>query len=194
MSPNTLQPPVNNQDHRIGPLSAPVVLVEYADFQCAQCRSAESLLGAVRAAFGSQLCFVYRHFPMLALHPHAHHAAEASEVVDAQTGPAGFWSMHDLLFAHQEDAADALDDMHLIRYAVTIGVDPESVSQALTGRTYEAQVRSHFLGGYRSGVKGAPAFFINNRRFAGDWTDAAAFFEALTVAERGRFDELSATV
>lgn len=109
--------PVGERDHVIGPLTAPVTLVEYGDFECPFCGAAYPMTKGLLGYFGDRLCFAYRHFPLTTVHPHAEHAAEAAEAAGAQ---GKFWGMHDLLFEHQR----ALDAPHLIQYAALLGLEP----------------------------------------------------------------------
>ena len=83
--------------------------------------------------------------------------------------------MHDLLFEHQQDDFDALDDPHLARYANQAGADGAAVLRDLAGDTFEEKVRTDFMSGVRSGVNGTPTFFVNGVRYDGDWTNVAAF-------------------
>ena len=98
-----LHPPVSERDHTLGPLDAPVITLEYGDFECPFCAEAEAVMREVRGALPDSILFVFRHFPLTQAHPHALHAAEAAEPAGAQ---GKFWHMHDILFAHQ----DALED------------------------------------------------------------------------------------
>ena len=82
-------------DHVDGPADAPLELVMYGDFQCPYCTAAQGILRRVRDRLEGRLRFVYRHFPLDALHPDARRAAEASEAAAAQ---GLFWEMHDALF------------------------------------------------------------------------------------------------
>jgi protein-disulfide isomerase len=88
--------------------------------------------------------------------------------------------MHDAIYKHQQDSWDALDDHHLVRYAVSAGADPQQVQRDLNDGTFTARVRTEFLGGVRSGVNGTPTFFINGKRFEGDWANVPAFVAALS--------------
>ena len=178
----TLQPAVHEHDHSIGATDAPVILVEYGDFQCPHCGRAHPIVTWVRARLGGKLRFVFRNFPLTETHPNALHAAEAAESVAARAGEAAYWRMHNMLFEHQYDSDDALDDAHLVRYAKSAGADPAEVDADLAAGTYEARVRSDFVSGVRSGVNGTPTFFINGARFEGDWTDAPAFAAVLESA------------
>ena len=90
-----LLPPVDERDHVAGPFDAPLELVMYGDFQCPYCTAAQGILRRVRDRLDGRLRFVYRHFPLDALHPDARRAAEASEAAAAQ---GRFWEMHDALF------------------------------------------------------------------------------------------------
>jgi protein-disulfide isomerase len=179
---STLTPPVGPADHAHGPADAPVTLVEYGDFQCPHCARAHRVLPKVLKRLGSRVRFVFRHFPLAESHPDAVHAAEASESVAAQAGEDAFWRMHDLMYDHQADSDDSLDDAHLVRYAEQAGADPATVALDLDGDVYEEKVKSSFMSGVRSGVNGTPTFFINGMRFDGEWTNAAAFVEALEEA------------
>jgi formate-nitrite transporter family protein len=178
----TLRPEVGAEDHVLGTEDAPVTLVEYGDFQCPHCARAHRVLPRVLKRLGERVRFVFRHFPLGESHPDAVHAAEASESVAAQAGEDAFWRMHDLMYDHQRDSDDSLDDAHLVRYAEQAGADPATVALDLAGGTYEEKVKSSFMSGVRSGVNGTPTFFINGVRFDGDWTSADDFTAALEEA------------
>ena len=179
MSEAQLTPPVGDQDHIAGNPDATITLVEYGDFECPFCGMAHPIVKAVRRALGDRLRFVYRHFPLKQSHPHAHHAAEAAESAGAQ---GRFWEMHEVLFENQH----ALDDAALVRYARSVGADPERVQHDLEAGTWEKRVRDDFRNGVKSGVNGTPTFFINGERYDGTWQDEGAFIEALEAVAAAR--------
>jgi len=84
--------PVGPRDHRLGPETAPVTVVEYGDYECPYCGEAQPIVKEIKRRLGDRLCFVFRHFPLTQEHPHAEHAAEAAEAAGAQ---GKFWQMHD---------------------------------------------------------------------------------------------------
>jgi protein-disulfide isomerase len=179
-----LRPPVDENDHSIGPIEAPVTLVEYGDYECPFCGRAHPIVQQLQRQFGQQLRFVFRNFPLAKIHPHALAAAEAAESVAASAGADAFWRMHHAIFEHQGDSRDALDGAHLVRYAADSGADPAQVTLDLDSATFAEKVKADFMSGIRSGVNGTPTFFINGRRFDGDWTDLRAFAAALDQAAR----------
>ena len=171
---STLVVPVGPRDHTIGPPAAPVTLVEYGDFECPHCARAHPIVKEVLRALANEIQFVYRHFPLARIHPHAEPAAEISEAA-GQSGK--FWEMHDLLFEHQ----DALEGEDLIAYAEALGINGAAAARALTTRQFREKVRADFSGGVRSGVNGTPTFFINGLRYDGSW-DLQPLLEALDAA------------
>lgn len=179
-----LHPPVHENDHSIGLIEAQVTLVEYGDYECPFCRQAHPLVMQLQRRFGQQLRFVFRNFPITTVHPRALAAAQAAESVAASAGADAFWRMHHAIFEHQRDSRDALDDAHLVRYAADSGADPVQVKLDLENGTFEAKVKADFISGIHSGVNGTPTFFINGRRFEGDWTDLPVFAAALDEAAR----------
>jgi protein-disulfide isomerase len=173
---------VRDDDHVDGPAGAPLTLMEYGDFECPHCFRAHPIVKQVRARLGGTLRFAFRNFPLTQVHPHALDAAMAAESVSASRGAAAYWTMHDLIFTHQQDSPDALDRPHLARYATTAGADGESVVADIAAGTFEERVARDFSTGVRSGVNGTPTFFINGRRFDGDWSRPDVFLSALERA------------
>ena len=169
-----LKPPVGPDDHTQGPLDAPIVLVEYGDYECPYCGEAYPELKAVQKAMGDSLCFVFRNFPLSQAHPHA---ARAAEFAEAAATIGRFWEMHDMLYENQS----ALDDRSLIVYATQLGFDQALIESALRG-DFSTRVRRDFASGVRSGVNGTPSLFVNGRRYDGP-RDADSLID---LFERGR--------
>ncbi|MFN2148208.1 MAG: Na+/H+ antiporter NhaA [Anaerolineales bacterium] len=157
-----LYPSVNDRDHRRGPADAPVVFLEYGDYECPHCLQAHGIVLELQERLGDRFSYVYRHFPISASHVHAQNAAEAAEAAAVQ---GKFWEMHDKLFANQ----DALDDEALVRYAGEIGLDVERFQRELHEHAYADRVREDFQSGIRSGANGTPTFFVNGERYDGPW-------------------------
>ncbi|PYQ48271.1 MAG: disulfide bond formation protein DsbA [Acidobacteria bacterium] len=151
---------VSARDHVQGPDDADVTLVEYGDFECPHCGHAYPIVKQVEDHFGDRLRFVYRHFPLREIHPHAEAAAETSEYAGAQDR---FWEMHDLLFENQQ----ALGLPLLVESAEALGLSSAGLRKALDNGDYAPKVQSDFLGGVRSGVNGTPTFFIEGERHDG---------------------------
>src|SRR3954471_7023525 len=165
---------VSERDHAQGSADAPVTLVEYGDYECPYCGQAYPVIKELQRAMGEKLRFVFRNFPLNTIHEHAGVAAQAAEAAGAQDK---FWPMHDILYEHQQDLADA--DLH--QYALKVGLELYQFDADLSGEKFAARVREDFRGGVRSGVNGTPTFFINDYRYNGEHT-LEAMGEAISGA------------
>ncbi|MGW7048626.1 Na+/H+ antiporter NhaA [Streptomyces avermitilis] len=163
-----------HRDHVRGPMEAPVTVVEYGDFECPYCGLAEPVIRELLADFGD-VHYVWRHFPLNDVHPHAQLAAEAAEAAAEQ---GAYWEMHDLLLAHQ----GALTAVDLLRYAEEIGLDTERFRKALRAHTGAPRVAEDVESADLSGVSGTPTFFINGRRHHGAY-DIESLSAAVHVAK-----------
>ncbi|MFC7546115.1 DsbA family protein [Plantactinospora sp. GCM10030261] len=152
-----LRDPVTAEDHVRGPVDAPVTIVEYADFQCPYCGEAYPNLREVLRQRADTVRLVFRHFPVANVHPYAEMAAETAEAAGAR---GHFWAIHDWLFDHQEQ----LDPVHMSLGVQQAGVDADEVSAEVNAHRRLDRVRRDFVGGIRSGVHGAPTFFVNGVR------------------------------
>ena len=170
---NELTTPVSSNDHVEGPADAPLTLVEYGDYECPYCGMAYPIVKRVQARLGKQLRFVFRNFPLAEAHPHATAAAELAEASALQ---GKFWEMHDTLYEHQRALAPA----DLERHARKVGLDLDALEAALRGGAPHQRVKADFMSGVRSGVNGTPTFFINGRRFDGDWRDEENLLAAMS--------------
>jgi hypothetical protein len=85
-SGQTLARPVDPlRDHVLGDPGAPDTIVEYGDFQCGFCLKATGSILEVRDVLGDQLRYVWRHAPLVQIHPNALAGVEASEAAAAQS-------------------------------------------------------------------------------------------------------------
>ncbi len=113
-----------------GPANAKVSIVEFADFQCAYCIRAEATVRTFVDEHGGNVQLVWMNRP-LEMHPHAELAAEAGVEAFAQKGNAGFWPLHDALFAHGgEEHGLELDS--IVGYAPAAKLDADKMRAALT--------------------------------------------------------------
>ena len=153
-APFTLAVPVNHSDHFLGSASAKVTVVEYGDFECPSCGQAYPAVNMLLKHFGRRVLFVFRHFPLREVHPHAELAAEAAEAAAAQQK---FWPMHNLLFEHQLH----LKPNSLRQYAEKAELDLERYDYEMRDHVYLQRVQEHIGSGNRSGVRATPAFYVN---------------------------------
>jgi protein-disulfide isomerase len=158
-----LEPPRQQVSAANGPskgaTSAPILMIEFSDFQCPFCLRAHATVDQVLKTYGDKIRFVYRHYP-LPNHPNAKPAAEASACA-AEQGK--FWPYHDRLFEQQSK----LSDSDLKQHAADLGLDTAKFNACVDSHKFKALVEGDTRDGEEAGVNGTPAFFINGRMLSG---------------------------
>jgi protein-disulfide isomerase len=149
-----LKPPPGETDHVDGSLYARVIVVEYGDFECPNCAQAYHAARTMRRRFGNHAAFIFRHYPLVEVHPHALAAAEAAEAAGRQ---GKFWSMHDRLFENQLH----LKPHQLRQYALDLELNMDLYDWEISEHVYLQRIHEHIDGGQKSGVRGTPTFFVN---------------------------------
>jgi protein-disulfide isomerase len=132
---------------------APVMIVEFSDYQCPYCHSVEPTVKELLAKYGDKVSLSYRDFPLTAIHSQAMIAAVASRCALEQ---GKFWEYHDQLFT-----ASKLEKDDLIEYARNLKLDDKQFGSCLTNEKYKAEIDKDTSEGRKAGVNGTPGFFIN---------------------------------
>lgn len=168
--PEAAEAALSAADHMLGNTHAGLTLLEYGDYECTACIQAEPLTRHLVDAFGDRLRFVFRHYPLVEVHPHAELAAEAAEAAAAQ---GQFWAMHHLLFSPPHH----LKMSALTAHAQAIGLDMIRFHAEMADRIYTQRVQEHRRAGERSNVRATPTFILN-----GIHVDVSFGFEKLEEA------------
>ncbi|MBX3228592.1 MAG: thioredoxin domain-containing protein [Labilithrix sp.] len=145
-----------------GPATAEVTIIEFSDFQCPYCKKVGPTLERIRREYGDKVRIVWRDNP-LSFHPRAEPAAQLARAARAQKGDAGFWAVHDALFASQPK----LDDADLEQIATDAKLDVQKAMAAVKAKTYASAIDADVVLGDDFEVKGTPNFFVNGRRLSG---------------------------
>ncbi len=141
----------------LGKADAPVVLVEWADFECPFCGQAHPKLKRLLEEYPDTLRFVFKHYP-LGRHPNAEYAARAA----AAAGKQGkFWEMHHVLFENQ----DELDKGKIELYARQIGLDITQFRADFDSEAVADEVARDRKQGDALEISSTPSMFINGRAF-----------------------------
>ena len=153
---------LTENDHYQGTPNAPIILVEYADYQCPYCKDAYFIVKKIEEQLGKDLGFVFRNFPLREMHPNAFHAAMAAESAGDQ---GRFWEMHDMLYENQ----NALEDADLIEYAKKLNLDIVQFEKDFSDKKHYQKIKNDMDSGMGNHVQGTPTFFINGKIFEGNW-------------------------
>jgi protein-disulfide isomerase len=170
-----LTPPyVRSYDHHLG--EAGPVLVLFGDYEDPDTAAAHRGITALRERWDG-FTYAWRHLPMAEEHPNANGAALAAECAAAQDA---FWAYHHVLMARQ----DALSVPDLLNYAGQIGLDVAALMEEMLDDRHADRIVDNIRSAVDSGVRHAPAVFIEGVRWEGG-TDPEALEGALRAALAG---------
>ena len=159
----------------MGNPKAPVVIEEFADFECPVCGSYATVTEPdvrKRIIDPGLAYYKYYDFP-LPMHHNTQTASNAAACADEQ---GKFWEMHDQLFAGQDawglnpDGATQVTDNPksvFVGYAQAIGINTAQFGQCLDTKKYQSRINANAADGFRRNVGQTPTFFINGKMFAG---------------------------
>lgn len=150
----------SERGHARGSTKAAVAIVEFSDFQCQFCRAVLPVIRQIVDKYESKVKWVFRDFPIAAIHPAALKAHEAARCAGAQ---GKFWEYHDVLF--ERSPAHSLPELK--QYAQELGLDKSAFAACLDQGAYRTEVNNDIQEGIRLGLSGTPTFFVNGRVLVG---------------------------
>ncbi|MGO9711921.1 MAG: DsbA family protein [Polyangiaceae bacterium] len=145
-----------------GSNTALVTIVEFADFQCPFCKRVEPTLEKIRSTYGDKVRFAWRDQP-LPFHQRALATANLARDARAEKGLAGFWAVHDALFASQPK----LEDSDLETIATAAGLNLTKARDAMASDKYKSAIEEDSTLAQSVQANGTPTFFLNGRRLVG---------------------------
>ncbi len=144
-----------------GPDDAPIVIVEFSDFECPFCTKWHNeVYKPLLAEYPDQIKLVYRNFPLTGLHPNACLAAEAAMCAGDQNS---YWAYHEKLFVNEH----GLSKLALNEYASELQLDTTTFEECLESRQYQDFVKDDMDYAMSIGVQSTPTFYINGQLVIG---------------------------
>lgn len=152
-----------DDDAFLGAEDAPVVIVEFSDFQCGYCgRWYYQTLPQILDAYPDQVKFIYRDFPIFG--EESVRAAMATECAEEQ---GKFWDMHNIIFEKLgSDDRPPLSHDNLVMYAGELNMDEDAFSACLASERYISEISNDFQDAQAYGFGGTPGFVINGVVYA----------------------------
>src|SRR3989344_44975 len=153
--------PVDSSDHILGDPNAPVKIVEYSDLECPFCKDYHPTLTRVMSEYGKdgKVAWVYRHFPLDAIHSRARKEAEASECAAELGGNNAFWAYIGKVF-EITPSNNGLDPSKLPLIAQQIWLDKTNFESCLSSGRYAEKIQENYADAVNSGGDGTPYTII----------------------------------
>lgn len=153
--------PVDDTDFIKGNPNAPILIVEYSDYDCPFCKSFHDTMNQIMDEYGAdgKIAWVYRQFPISQLHPNAPRISEAALCVGEVAGNEGFWKFTDLVFGERA-VNEATNISKLPEYAVTAGANQKDFMACLESGKMKDKVSTSYSEAVAAGIQGTPHSFV----------------------------------
>jgi protein-disulfide isomerase len=174
-------------DHTFGKTDSKVVFVEYGDFQCPSCGGAHPQVQAATEAYKDKVLFIFRNFPLTAIHSNARAAAAAAEAAGLQ---GKYWEMNNTLYSSQADWENLTGDQRtniFSGYAGQLGLDEAKFKTDLASSVVNSKISFDQAIGKKINVNATPTFYLNGKKLAD--ADASQIVQGSTTVLTGLFDK-----
>lgn len=167
-------PPDADDDPFIGSEDAPIIMIEFSDYQCPFCRSFfNETLPLIKENYIDKglVKFVYRDMPLTSLgHTDATPAANAAECAREQGGDEIYFAYHDLIFEGENKlgyGTVSIPEESLYSYAKELNLDEAAFRECQEGQDYYDEIAADSAAGRAAGMSGTPSFAINGKIVVG---------------------------
>ncbi|MFM2340305.1 MAG: hypothetical protein RLZZ360_941 [Candidatus Parcubacteria bacterium] len=149
--------PVTEKDFIRGNPNAPIVIVEYSDYDCPFCKNFHDTMKLIMEDYGvtGKVAWVYRQFPLAQLHPNAPRISEAAYCVGELGGDEAFWTFSDLVFGERE-VNEPTNMSKLPEFAEKAGVSRTEFNTCLSSGRHTTAVEDSLKDGVKAGAQGTP--------------------------------------
>ena len=152
---------IDEKDYIKGNPNAPIMLIEYSDYECPTCNEFYPTLKKVLNEFGAtgKVAWIYRQYPIVNLYPNSAKLSETALCVGEVGGNTAFWKFTDSIF--QERQPDSLTDMSKLESLVTnSGVDKDYFESCIRNGRHKKPLEKNITVATEAGVIGLPHTFV----------------------------------
>lgn len=156
-TPSGVPRQVNDTDYIKGNPNAPILMIEYSDYDCPFCKQYHETLNRIMEEYGvtGRVAWVYRQFPIGQLHPNSPKISEAALCVGSIGGNDAFWKFSDSIFSKRE-IDEPTNTLKLPDYAVEAGVKKEEYTACMESGKMAEPVKKSVEDAFNIGARGTP--------------------------------------
>lgn len=149
--------PVDDTDYVRGNPNAPILVIEYSDYDCPFCKNFHETMTRIMEEYGvtGKVAWAYRQFPLEQLHPNAPRISEAAYCVGELGGSDAYWKFTDQIFGKRE-VNEKTNMTKLPEFATSAGVDKAKFNECLNSGKFKDKVAASIAEGAAAGAQGTP--------------------------------------
>jgi len=163
----------------MGTPGAPVVIVEFSDFQCPFCKDeAKALRTNLLSTYPKEVRLYFKDLPLSTIHPWALQAAIAGRCIFRQD-PAAFWDYHDWIYEAQADVTADNFKSKVLEYVKGKQIDSLQLEHCMDSKATQPEIDKSIAEAKALGVGGTPTLFVNGRLLTGPSAQWAALRQVI---------------
>ena len=149
----------------IGAEHPKLVITEYTDYQCFQCKKMHYFIRQLIARYPEKIRLVHRHFPMdqefnpIVKAPFHVGSGIMALLAISAVDDDRFWQMSDALF----DIAGNHQNINIKELAQKVGIDFRHLTRGLNNRINRNRLQQDIISGLKLNINGTPAFIIDGK-------------------------------
>ena len=149
--------PIDASDAIRGNPMAPIMVIEYSDYDCPFCKDFNDTMNRIMKDYGvtGKVGWVFRQLPLSGLHPNAPKIAEGALCVKDLGGNDAFWKFTDTVFGERA-TSEATNMLRLPEYAEKAGVKRADFNTCFNSNKFKAAVETSVKEGLATGAEGTP--------------------------------------
>ncbi|OGG88657.1 hypothetical protein A2592_02135 [Candidatus Kaiserbacteria bacterium RIFOXYD1_FULL_42_15] len=153
----TVVRPVDETDNIKGNPNAPIMVVEYSDYDCPYCKIFDETMNKIMDDYGvtGKVAWVYRQFPIVQLHPNTARISEAAYCVAELGSNDAFWKFSKEVFDSREVNVQT-DMTQLPIFAEKAGVNRAEFNTCLDSGKFQDKVQQSVAEAAAAGANGTP--------------------------------------
>lgn len=157
----------------IGPKTAKITIVEWADFNCGHCSHANETVQKIIEEYKDNVRFIFKHLPILS--KESKMAAEYMEAIALQSSEKAM-SFHDKVFSMQEDFRKGGEEF-LKKIAKEVGADVAKAQKDRKSDAVKKRIDADIAEAQKYEFNGTPGFMVNGAAIHGAYPHT--FFKKL---------------
>jgi len=158
-------PIISEDDPILGSIEAPVVIVNFSDFQCEFCEEQESVIKKILNEYGDQVSYLWKDYPELVSYSNSWKSSIAARCAQEQ---GKFWEYHDLLYSKID--VEEKDKDFYVDLAEQIGLRKNTFEECLDDPEIATLIHSNILEAQALDIYGIPFVYVNNQEVMGEIT------------------------
>ncbi len=156
-------PIISSQDPGMGDKEAPVVMVQFSDFECDFCAKQEIILKEVKEEFGEKLRIIWKDYPERDYNSQSFQASWAARCAMEQDK---FWEFHDYLFENNSSLSEEV----LYNGAQKLGLDSDIFEDCMENSEIRKRINENIAEANALDISGVPFLYVNDQEIMGGVT------------------------